>query len=45
MEVERGRVTIIPRGTCEYGYRAAVYCVTIEDVCPKDGKERLCAFA
>ena len=44
MEIERERVKITREGTCEYGYRAAVYCVTIEDVCPKDEEKRLCAF-
>ena len=45
LEVERERVRIIQEGTCEYGFRAPVYCVTIEDVCPKDEKGRICVFA
>jgi len=44
LKIERERVIIIREGTCEYGYRAAVYCVTLEDVYPKDEEKRLCAF-
>ncbi len=45
MEVERERVKITMEGTCEYGYRAPVVCVIIDDTCPKDKDEKLCAFA
>jgi len=45
MEAERERVRITRDGTCEYRFRAAVFCVVIEDVCPKDVAGRLCAFS
>jgi len=45
LEVERERVRITLEGACEYGYRAPVFCVTIEEVCPKDKGGRVCAFA
>jgi len=44
-ERERERVKITREGTCEYGFRAPVFCVVIEGTCPKDQEGRLCAFA
>ena len=45
MEIERERVKIKPQGTCEYGYRAPVYCVTQDGLCPRDERGRVCTFA
>ena len=44
MEIERERVKIISEGTCEYGFRAPVFCVVIEGGCPRDVAGRLCVF-
>jgi hypothetical protein len=44
-EAVRERVKITREGTCEYGFRAPVFCVVIEETCPKDLEEKLCAFS
>ncbi|UCD73571.1 MAG: hypothetical protein JSW01_02730 [Candidatus Bathyarchaeota archaeon] len=44
-EAVRERVKITREGTCEYGFRAPVFCVVIEETCPKDLEAKLCAFS
>ncbi len=45
LEVAREQVKTTREGTCEYGYRAPVYSVTVEDTYLIDELERLHAYS